>query len=151
MKNFLPQKGKRTPDEESTESILKGLDRSCWLQTPIWRSENFEKPVVNKRPVSPKYTTCKNKTFRIHFLCTYLFLNVFLFLQNSICTMITMGSKNSLSKFHHSMFYETTVFPHIRPTSINISHSLQMRVLLENTTFSLHKVVRIAEIIRGRA
>ena len=39
----------------------------------------------------------------------------------------------------------------LRPAGIIISHSLQMRVLLENTTFSLHKVVRIAEIIRGRA
>ena len=41
-----------------------------------------------------------------------------------------------------------TVFPHIRPTGIIILHSLQMRVLLENTTFPLHKIVRIAGIIR---
>ncbi len=52
---------------------------------------------------------------------------------------------------------EHTVFPHIRPAGINISYSLQMRVLLENTTFSLHKIntnagtIRIAGIIRGRA
>ena len=47
--------------------------------------------------------------------------------------------------------------PHIRLAGIIISHSLQMRVLLENTTFLLHKVlrftgtIRIAGIIRGRA
>ena len=41
-----------------------------------------------------------------------------------------------------------TVFPHIRPAGIIISHSLQMRVLLENTTFSLHKIVRNERIIR---
>ena len=40
---------------------------------------------------------------------------------------------------------------------VNILHSLQMQVLLENTTFLLHKVVRnagiirVAGIIRGRA
>ena len=34
---------------------------------------------------------------------------------------------------------------------IIISHSLQMRVLLENTTFLLHKIVRNADIIQGRA
>ena len=73
---------------------------------------------------------------------------VFLFLRNNICTMITMGSKNSLLKFHPSLFYETAVFPHIRPTDISISHSLQMRVLFKNTTFSLHKIIRIAGIIR---
>ena len=37
-----------------------------------------------------------------------------------------------------------------RSACIIISHSLQMRVLLENTTFSLHKSIRIAGIIRGR-
>ena len=41
-----------------------------------------------------------------------------------------------------------TVFPHIRPAGIIILHSLQMRVLLENTTFLLHKIVRNAGIIR---
>ena len=75
---------------------------------------------------------------------------VFLFLRNSICTMITMGSKNSLLKFHPSLFYETAVFPHIRPTDISISHSLQMRVLFKNTTFSLHKIITVAGIIQGR-
>ena len=55
------------------------------------------------------------------------------------------------------MVESVTVFPHIRPAGIIISHSLQMRVLLENTTFLLHKIVRIegiirvAGIIRGRA
>ena len=52
-----------------------------------------------------------------------------------------------------------TVFPHVRPAGIIISHSLQMQVLLENTTFLLHKIVRIqiagiirvASIIRERA
>ena len=81
---------------------------------------------------------------------------VFLFLRNSICTMITMGSKNSLLKFQPSTKLHT-LFPHRRPTGINISHSLQMRVLLENTTFSLRKIIRIAGIsriaviVRGRA
>ena len=42
----------------------------------------------------------------------------------------------------------TTVFPHIRPAGIIILCSIQMRVLLENTTFLLHKVIRIAGIIR---
>ena len=42
----------------------------------------------------------------------------------------------------------TTVSPHIRLAGIIISHSLQMWVLLENTTFSLHKIVRNAGIIR---
>jgi hypothetical protein len=41
-----------------------------------------------------------------------------------------------------------TVFPHTRPAGIIISHSLQMQVLLENTTFSLHKIIRNAGIIR---
>ena len=55
------------------------------------------------------------------------------------------------------MVESVTVFPHIRPAGIIISHSLQMRVLLENTTFLLHKIIRktgiirIAGIIRGRA
>jgi hypothetical protein len=50
-----------------------------------------------------------------------------------------------------------TVFPHIRPAGIIILINLQMRVLLENTTFLLHKIViieviiRVAGIIRGRA
>ena len=48
-------------------------------------------------------------------------------------------------------FIQDTVLPHIRPAGIIISQSLQMRVLLENTTFLLHKIVRIAGIIRGRA
>ena len=41
-----------------------------------------------------------------------------------------------------------TVFPHIIPAGI-ILCSLQMRVLLENTTFLLHKVIRIAGIFEG--
>ena len=41
-----------------------------------------------------------------------------------------------------------TIFPHIRPAGIIILCSLQMRVLLENTIFLLHKVIRIASIIR---
>ena len=51
----------------------------------------------------------------------------------------------------YNLLGKNTVFPHIRPAGINIWHSLQMRVLLENTTFSLHKIIRIAEIIWGRA
>jgi hypothetical protein len=42
----------------------------------------------------------------------------------------------------------STVFPHIRPAGNIILCSLQMRVLLENTTFHLHKVIRIAGIVR---
>ena len=55
---------------------------------------------------------------------------------------------------NHVILY--TVFPHIRPTDIIILHSLQIRVLLENTTFLQHKIVRnagiirVAGIIRGR-
>ena len=41
-----------------------------------------------------------------------------------------------------------TVFPHKIPAGIIILHNLQMRVLLENATFLLHKIVRIASIIR---
>ena len=41
-----------------------------------------------------------------------------------------------------------TVFPHIVPARIIILCSLQMQVLLENSTFFLHKVIRIAGIIR---
>ena len=41
-----------------------------------------------------------------------------------------------------------TIFPHIRPAGIIFLCSLQMRVLLENTKFLLHKVIRIAGIIR---
>ena len=44
-----------------------------------------------------------------------------------------------------------TVFPHIRPADIIISHSLHMRVLLENKIFSLYKIIRNAGVIRGRA
>ena len=43
---------------------------------------------------------------------------------------------------------ETTVFPHIGPAGIIVSHSLQIQVSLENTTFSLHKSIRNAGIIR---
>ena len=43
-----------------------------------------------------------------------------------------------------------TIFPHVRPVGIIIWCSLQMRVLLENTKFLLHKVIRIAGIIQGR-
>ena len=41
-----------------------------------------------------------------------------------------------------------TVFPHIVPARIIILCSLQMQVLLENSIFLLHKVIRIACIIR---
>ena len=41
-----------------------------------------------------------------------------------------------------------TVFSHIRFMGIIILCSLQMRVLLENTTFLLHKVIKIEGIIR---
>ena len=59
--------------------------------------------------------------------------------------------------YKESLQMHSTVFPHIRPAGIIILHSLQMRVLLENTTFLLLMIVRIAGInrvagiIRGRA
>ena len=56
-----------------------------------------------------------------------------------------------IKALHPTIKTAYTVFPHIRPVGIIILHSLQMRVLLENTTFPLHKIVRIAGIIRGRA
>ena len=40
------------------------------------------------------------------------------------------------------------VFPHIRLPGVIIPCSLQKRVVLENTTFLIHKVIRIAGIIR---
>ena len=52
---------------------------------------------------------------------------------------------------------KNTVFSHIRTASIIISNNPHMRVLLENTTFLLHKnvriagIIRVAVIIRGRA
>ncbi len=63
------------------------------------------------------------------------------------------GSKSRIA----TLRYLITVFPHIRPTGIIILYSFQMRVLLENTTFLLHKnvriagIIRVAGIIRGRA
>ena len=57
------------------------------------------------------------------------------------------SSVNDKTKTNNS-YTQHTVFPHIRPAGIIILHSLQMRVLLENTTFLLHKIVRIAGIIR---
>ena len=50
----------------------------------------------------------------------------------------------------HLDTYLITVFPHIRPTGIIILYSFQMRVLLENTTFLLHKIVRIVELLELR-
>ena len=44
----------------------------------------------------------------------------------------------------------TTLFPHIRPVGIIISNSLQMRVLLENTIFSLHKIIRNGGLLELR-
>ena len=56
------------------------------------------------------------------------------------------------------VIYSNSVFLNIRPAGIIILCSLQMRVLLENATFPIHKVIRIiagifrvADIIRGRA
>ena len=59
-----------------------------------------------------------------------------------LCPNGTLFSLNQFGKAN------TTVFPHISPAGIIILHSLQMQVLLENTTFLLHKIVRIAGIIR---
>lgn len=42
------------PDDESMISITKGLERSFCDQTAYCLSENLEKPVVKRRPVSPK-------------------------------------------------------------------------------------------------
>ena len=51
-------------------------------------------------------------------------------------------------KFEYCRKVVSTVFPYIRLAGIIILFSLQMRVLLENTTFLLYKVIRIAGIIR---
>ena len=62
-----------------------------------------------------------------------------------------------IKALHPTIKTAYTVFPHIRPAGIIILHSLQMQVLLENTTFLLHKnvgiagIIRVAGIIRGRA
>jgi hypothetical protein len=56
------------------------------------------------------------------------------------------GSKSRIA----TLRYLITVFPHIRPTGIIILYSFQMRVLLENTTFLLHKIVRIVELLELR-
>ena len=47
------------PEEESTSSMASGLLRSFCDQTPYCRSLYLLKPVVKRRPVSPRYTTCK--------------------------------------------------------------------------------------------
>ena len=63
-----------------------------------------------------------------------------------------MSQLEALIRFYRVL----TIFPHII-LYINISYSLHMRVLLENTTFSLHKIIRnggtirIVGIIQGRA
>ena len=46
-----------SPDEESTSSMASGLLRSFCDQTPYCRSLYLLKPVVKRRPVSPRYTT----------------------------------------------------------------------------------------------
>ena len=63
------------------------------------------------------------------------------------------SEENQLSFLQNSYsawsFHEPhTVFPHIRPWGIIIPCSLQKRVVLENTTFLIHNVIRIAGIIR---
>ena len=46
------------PEEESTSSMASGVLRSFCDQTPYCRSLYLLKPVVKRRPVSPRYTTC---------------------------------------------------------------------------------------------
>ena len=46
------------------------------------------------------------------------------------------------------LFHSKYLFPQIRPAGIDISHSSQMQVLLENTTFLLHRIITIMKIIR---
>ena len=55
---------------------------------------------------------------------------------------------DNISIFATKQATSFTVFPHIRFADIIILCSLQMRILLENTTFLLHKVIRIEGIIR---
>ena len=59
---------------------------------------------------------------------------------------VKIGKKNPLSPYIQA--YPFTVFPHIRPAGIIFLCSLQIRVLLEITKFLLHKVIRIAGIIK---
>ena len=47
-----------SPEEESTSSMASGLLRSFCDQTAYCRSLYLLKPVVKRRPVSPRYTTC---------------------------------------------------------------------------------------------
>ena len=71
--------------------------------------------------------------------------------KQNVCTECCYSTSFNdwfLPFFQGEEYVAHTIFPHIRPAGIIILHSLQMRVLLENTTFLLHKIVRIAGIIR---
>ena len=64
-------------------------------------------------------------------------------LRNCYCRVtftITLSEVNIFT-------YCISSIPHIRPASIIFLYSLQMLVLLENTSLVLHKIVRIAGII----
>ena len=58
---------------------------------------------------------------------------------------IVWPAQSPSCKWHHRVSYHISSY---KAQAIIILHSLQMRVLLENTTFLLHKIVRIAGIIR---
>ena len=73
----------------------------------------------------------------------------FKFSLNSLRLYLTRETDTKIRRAK-SWKFVNTVSPHIRPVGIIILCSLQLRVLLENTTFLLHKVIGIADIIRGR-
>ena len=82
----------------------------------------------------------------------YAILN---FSSNLLC-IFNQASNQRVQRGIH--IYSNSVFLLIIPAGIIILCSLQLRVLLENATFSIHKVIRIiagiirvADIIRGRA
>ena len=63
---------------------------------------------------------------------------------------IEKGEQLLILSFFDIFDFQCSVFPHLRPAGNIISHSLQMRVLLENTTFSKYKsCITNAGIIRG--
>ena len=80
-----------------------------------------------------------------------LFLKVHSYFYSPVFSQNTITSWDIHTKYKYLVVtnrsaFLYTIFPHIRPVGIIIWCSLQMRVLLENTTFFLHKVIRIASI-----
>ena len=85
------------------------------------------------------------------FWAAILFHKLGLFFEFQIFTQCRLYlTRETDTKIGRAKSWEfvNTVSPHIRPAVTIISCSLQMRVLLENTTFLLHKVIRIAGIFR---